>query len=297
MIVGDFILRRNNAGRLVSDKPLTSLMAIDHPEWLLSLLCSIASVQGWDELERRLIAISGGHIEKGSKSVQMYIYTLTTLRLLEAQRKKVKSYFRTALGNQLCTYHVQQDDDYRTYFRSVILLNPRTGPLFKKYLDLVRKRARSGNPVTTEEVRKKYRDLFRNESPRTLYALGKETGMIVDNDGRLGLASESRRPINDMEFRRALDKAYSALTTANMNQLRKIYVTIEDVRNFTLCMLGRDSQDDFKEPFTRLLDSPKGNDVHIYGAPPQFWQSEEKETVEKRGFRYKGKLYFLMSIS
>ena len=79
--------------------------------------------------------------------------------------------------------------------------------------------------------------------------------------------------------------------------MRKIYVPIADIQNVTLSMLGLDDPDEFVSRFTKLLNSPEGHDVHIYGAPPQAWQGESKEWVKARSFPFKGRLYFLMSIS
>jgi len=256
----------------------------------------------FDEFEKLLIKISHYSIKRGSKSVEMHLYMLTTLKLVETcEEGGVSTYFRSPLGDELCSGRTDplRQEDYRKRLRSVLMLNDVTGPFFRRFLSIIDRRLRQHNPISLIDIKR----LFRGETARTLYSLGKEAGLIAERNGLLILRPSRQNNIEDFrKFRQEVEKAYKASKRRERTgaQLRTIYVEISKVRDIVLSVFGMTGPGD-KERFDRmlqkLLDSEEGRNIHVYGAAPQWLPERSDPTFEEKVFRYKGKIYAFMSIS
>jgi len=72
-------------------------MAIDHPQWLLSTLCSISGVVDRRTLYEKLIEISGSKIAASSKSLQMCIFVSLNSRAVIANAARLENQVRVFL--------------------------------------------------------------------------------------------------------------------------------------------------------------------------------------------------------
>jgi len=254
------------------------------------------------EFENLLIRTSRHSIERGSKSVEMHLYMLTTLKLVEARTEEgVLRYFRTPLADRLC--HSRADlsrrDDYRKRLRSVLMRNNITGIFFRRFLSIIGNRFEQRNPISLGEIKR----LFKGETARTLYSLGKEAGLIADSNGLLFLQPVRQENIEDFQkFRQEVEKVYEAFKVRETTgtHLRAIYVEISKMRDIVLSTFGLTESKDkrkFDKMFRKLLESEDGRNIHLYGAAPQWLPERNAPTFEEMVFRYKGKIYVFMSIS
>ncbi len=258
----------------------------------------------YEEYKKMLIKTSGNRVG-ARRTVEMHLYWLTTLKLCESLQERPVRYSRTALGDTFCELRSNSFDlaPYRSYLSSLLLRIPEVASSFDRFLEIVRKRVEADNPISTTEVK----PLFPNETFRALHTLSLEAGLITNHNGILGLLHrEERLNVSLDRFKSELVRAYRAIQKRQLSliQLRPIYVEISKVRDVLLAILGIAENDWFDSMFTRLLDSPEGRDVHLYGAAPQYLSETKagKNTRRKRarleeGFRYDGKIYVLMSIS
>jgi len=256
----------------------------------------------FDEFEKLLIKESHRNIDRGSKSVEMHLYMLTTLKLVDAREEGgVRKYLRTPLGSRLCSSRTDpsREDDYRKCLRSVLMLSNTTGPFFRRFLSIIDRRLKERNPISLLEIKR----LFKGETARTLYSLGKEAGLIAERNGLLILQPTRHDDIKDFQkFRQEVEKAYEAFVEREIagTHLRTIYVEISKVRDIVLSVFGltelKDSEK-FDEMLRKLLDSEEGRNIHVYGAAPQWLPERKSPAFEETVFRYKDKIYVFMSIS
>ena len=272
-------------------------MAIDHPNWLFGVLCSIKDSIPRQDFYDALIRISGNRIKKGSKLLEMHLYMLTTLDLLSKEKGGEGIYIKTALAEVLCNARAdpQRFHEYQRQLRSILLRNRVTGPFFKRMLQIVEERVKRHDPISLSELK----SLFPGETVRTLYSLGLESGLIAEHNGLLSLQLMEQRKLDNQTFRSEIEAAYKAVQEGQETgiQMRKIYVEISKIRDIVLAVLGLTENEKFNEMFRQLLDSPEGRHIHIYGAAPQWLQEKRNPRFEESVFRHKGKIYVFMSIS
>ncbi len=279
-------------------------MAIDNPEWLFGTLGKVNEPMGYTAFKSILFEQSSGKIRERS-TVELYLYWLRKLELISSsagkQRKTI--YSRTALGDKLCEARQIDKDEYQKILSSILLRSEYTRSFFTRFLRMIEDRLKQNNPLQVEEARSS----FRGETERSLYSLGLEAGLITDHHGRLGIQSRKGKSIDDLnEFRREVENAYRAITNKYLEgvELRPIYVEISTVRDIVLSMYGIGENEEFDKNFVKLLDSPDGRNIHVYGAPPQ-WSLKRKEddilkktdTFKRDTFVYHEKTYVFMSIA
>jgi hypothetical protein len=255
----------------------------------------IASMSRADHVAA-LLKESKGKVGRRSKSVQHHLYTLTFLELVQSQGSRSSlRYLRTELGDRLCQARATDRETYQRMLSSILLRNETTGPLFRKFLKIVRKGVDKHSPVD----RSKLRGQFVGETVRTLVCLGKEAGLISEVQGLFRLNTAHQRNIEMLtEFANEVISTYRAVVRKQDGAgPRTIYVEIGKIRNIVLSIYGSSEERKFNQMFTKLLDSPEGRDIHLYGAAPQWLPGREDPQFESKVFRYKEKIYAFMSIS
>jgi hypothetical protein len=281
-----------------------SLMAIDNPEWLFGTLGKINEPTGYAVFKNILFEQSSGKIRE-RRTVELYLYWLIKLELLSSTAgKQLKTtYARTALGDKLCGARQIDKDEYQKMLGSILLRSEYTRNFFIRFLRMIEDRLKENNPLQVEEARSS----FRAETERSLYSLGLEAGLITDHHGRLGIQARKGKSIDDLnQFHREVENAYEAVTNKYVEgvEFRPIYVEISTVRDIVLSMYGIGENEEFDKNFVKLLDSPEGRNIHVYGAPPQ-WSLKRKEddalkntdTFRQDTFVYHEKTYVFMSIA
>lgn len=273
-------------------------MAIDHPDWLFGVLCSIQGSISRKDFDNALIQISGSRIKERSKLLEMHLYMLTTLKLLDREKMRGDpKYVKTPLAEDLCNARTdeQRSSEYQGQLRSILLRNHVTGPFFRKFIQIIGERAKRHDPIRLSELK----EFFTGETTRALYSLGLESGLIRDYNGLLMPGSMAQREIDPKLFKSEIETAYKAIQERQKTgiELRTIYVEISKIRDIILAAHGLTDSEKFDGAFKRLLESPEGRSIHIYGAAPQWLPERIDQRFEELIFRHKGKIYVFMSIS
>ena len=185
-----------------------SLMGIDHADWLFGVLCKIENGKTKSETEELFMIVSKGHIKKrDSKTIEMYRYWLTTLKLLNGLKNK--KYTLTHNGKKFCEkYNKQDKTSYQKFLRSILMRNSRVGPFFKKYRKIISIKTKSNNPITRDDSKKE----FLEETERALFTLGIASDMIkINKQNQLSLKFHKKQHISLRQFKIKIKKAYASL--------------------------------------------------------------------------------------
>lgn len=290
-------------------------MVIEHIDWLMESLCSVKELVTYKEYERSLIEISSGNVIKSTsdtdKSIQMYLYWLTTLVLLEGDR--TKNYSISPIGKKLCEYRKKNKIKYQTLLRDILLTNKRVGYFFNKYKEKIEERTKQLKPITRNEIKSFFKTQKEHstgaETERILFKFSQEAGMVTETkDGYLAVKLQKPIEITPKKFKKAVIDAYNSIVNRIPEfHLKKIYVEIYKVRSIVVPYLGM-TYTEFDKSLTDLLKSKEGKHINIYPAAPQWFteripERKSDEEDDKQGlktedvsFRFEEKIYVFMSI-
>ena len=284
-------------------KETISLMAIDHAKWLFKSLCDITEPISFNEFEQRLIKVSNNEITKGSRSVEMHLYWLTTLNFLRSKKKAKSTYELTPYGKKFCELYnnPKTKKKYKNYLRSNLIRNSRLKPFVEKFINLIKIGVKNKQPRSISDVEKEFsgEPNTAKGTVRALLTLCKESDMITENNGKLGIKSNKEKKINLLKFKKELEGVYYSLVKQKRKAVepKKIYVEIRLLRDIILSVLGISDSEFFDLMLKKLLDSSLGKNIHVYGSAPQWFTKHEKDSLEKITFRHKGKIQVYLSIS
>ena len=277
-------------------------MAIDNPEYLFKPLLGIVNEITYEKYEEVLIDISKGKITQGSTFVEMHMYWLTTLDFLERTKSKGKVYRITDKGKMFLTVYNpnKKSDKYKKFLNSELSRNPRTMEFYEKILESIKNGVDRKNPKTLKEVSHD----FPGEpdtaygTVRVLKMFGIEAGTVIEKNTLLGLGNLIKPKISLSKFYEELVETYKIMQKPKKKwtEPRKIYVNIGKMRDIVLCTLGITDNVFFDENLKKLLESPYGQNIHLYGSAPQWFTTHEKNQ-DQLVFRHKGKIMVYLSIS
>lgn len=273
-------------------------MAIDHADWLFNPLCKMHNSITFEEYEKLLIEESKNKIGKNSKSTEMHLYTLTTLKLVKTQNIGKRKYSMSDLGEQICEVHGDPSNikPYRKRLLSIIKRNRKVGPVFNNFLQVIKNRSLENDPIHVNEISK----MFLGGTSRTLYMFGIETDSIIDNNGLLGIRSEiNEKEITLDEFKKKMINIFRTIQNKRKKGIEPkiIYIDIARIRDIFLTKYGITENEKFDNLLKRLIESDIGKDIHVYGTAPQWFTQHSKEDNEELIFKHKGKIYVYISIS
>ncbi|MGI0047540.1 MAG: hypothetical protein ACREBB_10210 [Nitrosotalea sp.] len=294
---------------------MKTLMVIEHIDWLLDSLCSVTETITFEEYGRKLIAISSNEVmrsySKTNKSIQMYIYWLTTLELFDGDH--AKHFSVSPLGERLCQYRKKNKTKYQILLSNILLKNKRVGSFFRKYKEIIEERNKQLKPITRNDIKSYFKTKHEKstgaETERVLFKFSQEAGIVkATKDGHLIVKTKRQEKLTLEKFKKAVFDAYNSIVNAVSEfHLKRKYVEIYKVRSLVESVLSMMENDEFDKWFTILLKSNEGKSISIYPAAPQ-WFTEQKFDSDKKTspkglktedvtFRFEDKLYVFMSIS
>jgi len=275
-----------------------TLMAIDDVNLLLDLLCSKNQYVGREGFRNELINLTGWQLKTKSKTDQMFLNTLTALNLLEKKKdKKITIYERTIVADELCEERNNSDKtSFRNILQSVVKESEYTKLFLGKLLKKIDEGMKDRMPVRTDELTSTKE--FSDETMRTLKSLGIAAGLFEEIDGYL-VKLESELKIPDIKkFKQEVFQVYERIIERRRKKgtyARTTYSKIEDVRR-VVCALNKISFTKFNELFAKLLTSPEGRKIEVFGAAPQYLPDRNDPEFENFVFKHNGKIYVFMTI-
>ena len=279
-------------------KDRKTLMAIDHVDLLLDLLCIKNEYNGIKDFRNQLINLTGKNLSVKSKTDQMYLHVLTALNLLENRRKQGYSvYERTSIADQLCTERKKPNKEtYRSILQSVLQEGEYTKPFFERLLAILKKGMKEYMPILEDDSI--ITEQFSSETMRTLKALGKEAGLIDEREGYLIALELQSKNLDSKKFKAEVSQAYNGIIERQRRSgtyARITHAKISEVRR-NVCALNNISFMQFNELFGKLLVSPNGQKIEIFGAAPQYLPEKDDPNFENFVFRHNGKIYVFMTM-
>ncbi len=273
-------------------------MAIDHPDLLLDLLCSKNEYRGRADFRKQLSDLHGINLKQKSKTDQMYLNMLTALNLLENKKSQnISIYKKTLIANQICKERKNPNKEiYRKTLQSVLLESEYTKPFFNKLIEILNKGMKNHLPINSNDL--VWMKVFSNETLRTLKALGKEAGLIEERDGCLIVIKSELKSLDFKKFKEEVFHVYNSIIEQQRNQgvyTRTTHARISEVRK-NVCILNRISLAEFDEQFKKLLSSPEGRKIEIFGAAPQYLPDKKDPNFENFIFMHNRKIYVFMTI-
>ncbi len=257
-------------------------MLVEDPCETLMTMCKFKnSTITWNSFKTKYEEITGRTNDPvDEKTVDTHFYTLTIFDLLIPQSTKGQ-YKLSLTGKDLCDLlcNPKKDDEFKKLLASILLGNEHKGDLFKKFLKFVEK------PREKKEIYKE----FKNFPGRTLIAWCYLASLIEIQIDTVWKVNRGITKFSMDEFNNMLSKTYNEMQKTGMFGVRRIFMNLDELRKNVCYRLGGISIDKFNECLTKLLNTPSGKKIRLYGAPTSVFE-------ERRNFNYRGRLYAYISI-
>jgi hypothetical protein len=251
-------------------------MLVDDPKKFFNSLCMLKGKK-FNSNDYRYVLASLTNNNIVSDTMRDTYFYLAHIFNLISETDNRNYYEITESCEKICA--VVNDDSkqsiYKQYIKGMILSNNDKGQLFNDFLDFI------STPKTIAEIEKR----FKKVPTKTLIAFSLEAGLIL-HYGELYQSTEIHSNVDLNIFYFTLIKEYKKIQEKGT---RKIYVSIDLIRNLVSLELGLESLNLFNSLLEQALDSPLGVHLYLHGAAPQ----SDSEYI---GFRYKGKRYVFISI-
>jgi len=265
-------------------KGKTGLMLVEDPEDTIKTMCRFKETtlelksfkSAYEEIKQRVTPIHEKH-------AHTHFYSLSIYKLIVPSESAPKGTYRlSSIGKELCECLDKSDmKRFRQILSTILLNNPRKGQLFKDFLSFVNEQKKRSR----KEIYLQFKEL----PGRTLIAWSKAAGLIeADRDFVWGLPLKEKEVLTLEQFREKLVEMYKDMSKSEMLGIEKIFLEIGEIRQ-KFCIDHSWSFEEFDEHLRRLLDSPFGEKIRLYGAPSSLFDEREK-------FMYHGRLYIYIRI-
>lgn len=259
-------------------------MLVEDPEDTIKTMCLFRETtldwnsfkSAYEEIKQRVTPIHKKHADT-------HFYSLSIYKLIVQSESAPRGTYRlSSIGKELCECLDKSDmNRFRQILSTILLNNPRKGQLFKDFLSFVNEQKKR----TKKEMYVQFKEL----PARTLIAWSRAAGLIeADRDFVWGLSQKGKETLTLEQFRKKLVKAYKDMSKSEMLGIEKIFVKIGELRQ-KICIDHSWMFEEFDEYLGRLLDSPFGEKIRLYGAPSSVFD-------ERENFMYHEKLYIYIRI-
>jgi len=265
-------------------KGKTGLMFVEDPEDTIKTMCRFRETtldlnsfkSAYEEIKKRVTPIHEKHAHTHFYSLSVYKFIVP----LESAPKG--TYSLSSTGKELCECIDKSDmNRFRQILSTILLNNPRKGQLFKDFLFFVNEQKKR----TREEIYAQFKELV----ARTLIAWSKAAGLVEANRNFVwGLPQKEKEILTLEQFREKLVEIYNDMSKAETFGIEKIFVEIGEMRQ-KFCIDHSWSFEEFDDLLRRLLDSPFGEKIRLYGAPSSVF-------AKKEIFMYHERLYIYIRI-
>jgi len=259
-------------------------MLVEDPEDTIRTMCRFRGAildlesfkSAYEEIKQRSTPIHEKH-------AHTHFYSLSIYKLIVPCGSAPKGKYRvSSIGEELCKCLDKSDmKRFRQILANILLNNPRKGQLFREFLLFLNER----NRRTRREIYARFKEI----PARTLIAWSKAAGLVeADKDFVWSVPQERKKVLTLEQFREKLIKTYKEMSKSEMFGIEKIFVEIRELRQ-RICIDHAWTFEEFDKYLTKLLDSPFGEKIRLYGAPPSVFD-------ERESFMYHNKLYIYIRI-
>jgi len=230
----------------------------------------------YEKMKRRTTPIHEKH-------AHTHFYSLSVYGLIVPVKTGPRGAYEVSkIGRELCECLDKRDNSRFKQILSTILLNdPSKGMLYREFLSFIGEKRKRSRAALYER--------FKPIPARTLIEWCKTAGLVEANHDFVWSLPQGEKVVLTLEqFREELVEAYKRLSKPEMLGLEKIFVEIKDLRQ-TICIDHGWRVEEFDESLRRLLNSPFGQEIRLYGAPSSLFD-------ERESFLYNEKLYIYIRI-
>lgn len=255
-------------------------MLVDDVDKFLASLCAMRKRSFNAEEYRQALASLTKKGRVHVKTRDTYFYTGSIFKLIKEVDQTTHKYRITPICEKICDVKddASKKRTYQRYLKGLILTNEDKGALFKSFLEY------TAVPRELNEIQEK----FKRFPAKTLIAFCVEAGLAVSY-GNAVKSGPTRTSVGISKFYSALARAYYDAQNESSRTAPLIYVPIDTLRDLVSLDLGLDSPDIFDVLLEKTLNSPRGIEIYLHGAPPQ----AEKDF---KGFRYQNSRYAYLSL-
>lgn len=258
-------------------------MLVDRPRLLFEVLCTlrfstVTLTSFKQQLEKSMKRIEPIHI----KTAHTYFYTATTYGLLVPVGGQKGAYLISETGNLICNLlkDSSKQEEFEKSLSSLLLSNPKKGPLFKKFLEFIK------DTALEKDVFKK----FQPPTGKTLIAWSLEANLINKKGDVLAPIKKCESQPSEEEFWKEMLSVYKRILKTESKGMKRLAVRIDEFRLRVICALNLQSISGFDLYLSKLMETDYRDLINLYGAPSHLLQDPNKV------FNYRGKVYAYISL-
>ncbi len=256
-------------------------MLVEDPEDTIKAMCGFRDTTlDWESYKLVYEKIKHRTKPIHRKHADTHFYTLSIYELIIPSEQYPKgTYTVSSIGKKLCESLKKEDrNEFRRILSTILLNNTRKGNLFKTFLSYLSEKKKA----TKKEIYEEFKEI----PGRTLIAWSKSAGLIEENQNLIWSLPQKNVEFPSLDqFRQELIEVYSELSSSGMVGLEKLFVEIADLRQL-ICIEHSWEIKIFDDYLRRLISSPFGEKIRLYGAPPSKFNKENEFVQNNKSYIY-----------
>jgi len=267
-----------------SDPPDIQLMLVRDPKDTLLALCALEKTFTLQDFAFNYEVIK--HLEKPIhiKNAHTHFYSLRLFGFIEQSESKPKGvYSRTDAANEICKIIRKNPKIASKKIRYLLLNNFEKGILFKDFQQF----AKEKKVFTIEDVKKRYKKWRTVPSLIEWSVLGKIIDIDKTQQKMWYLGDEEGNNITIVEFWKLFRDLFYQIKYETVFGTDIFYFDISKIRT-RMCLKLYWSNEKWNKHMVKLLKSPYGKNLRLYGSTPSTFETKETFLFENTSYAYIG---------
>ena len=270
----------------------SGLMLVEDPKFTIQVLCNLPDYFNWQMYKDKYEQMKGLSRPISRQHADTHFYSLSIFGIIEQVDLGRGKYKLSISGKVLCKYLFENRIfKFKNCLANILLNNQKKGEIFRSFFEFVSNKGKVNYDEIHTFLKKINTD--KNKSAieimaRSLIAWSEEAGLIErDTQQKIiwPVKQEPKKDISIEEFWNFLCKKYLELKKSEIFGIEKIYVDILQLRT-AICLELNIENEEFNKLIIRLLDSEKGDNIKLYGAPTSFFSGRENFSYMNRVYAY-----------